>query len=81
MPVWGGVRRLSGRQVVDILDLGQTGVGPPSACCSGGVFGGFEGGERVGEGLVADVFQGVQEDLVVGLGRYDLDVADTGMVG
>ncbi|WP_329374845.1 hypothetical protein [Streptomyces sp. NBC_01483] len=32
--------------------------------------------DQVEERLVTDIFQGVQEDLVVGLGRPDLDVAD-----
>ncbi|WP_345655159.1 hypothetical protein [Streptomyces siamensis] len=89
-----------------ILVLDQTGVDPPSAYCSGDVFGGCEGGERflasrhraiellflvvrfkrreldqVCEGLVTDVFQDVQPDLVVGLGRPDLYVVDAGTLG
>lgn len=87
-----------------MLVLDRTGVDPPSAYCSGHVFGGCEGGERVvasreksaellivrvkgreldqvGEGLVTDVFLGVQEDLVLGLGRSDLDVVDAGTLG
>ncbi|MFD9326314.1 hypothetical protein [Streptomyces sp. NPDC060065] len=37
--------------------------------------------DQVGEGLVTDVFQGVQEDLVPGLGRSDLHIVDAGTLG
>lgn len=32
--------------------------------------------DQIYEGLATNIFQGVQEDLIVGLGRSDLDVAD-----
>lgn len=32
--------------------------------------------DEIHEGLVADIFQGVQQDLVMGPGRPDLDVSD-----
>lgn len=37
--------------------------------------------DQVGEGLVTDVFQGVQEDLVPGLGRSDLHIVDARTLG